>query len=564
MYLSLNTQYNPFTYDELIRPLAEYGKAYKEIEDQYNELSTTANVWDSLQYNPNDKDVYEKYKSYNNDLSREIEDLTTNGLTGNNRKALLNMKARYSREIAPIAQAYQNRQKYAALLQEAYKDPTAIVDRDVNDIGLSEFIKNPNLMPKIQSGALITKRVADKVKSYANSEIKAGKWRGNGPENQLLERVVTTGLTRDDIQAIINNPKAFPEITKLINDVVDTTGVSDWKTNPTAYNKALAYAYEGLYAGVGKQDIDVRKNEEHLTPYQRFMISKYNNDSGNDKGGGKKIPTGNIDRTFYSFPRDIKRTADFLNKEGKLGFKAFYGDFSKNVFKNGKWHKPTGADYPYQITLPAGKYYDAINSILINAGYTQDKLDNMSKEDIETALKKIRDDEAIDGIRRDLYRTSLDDAATEHLFSKMSEKGYKFQKLEGLKSERDKHMPIYGSEEELEYLPKSTASIHLDPVSRDFVMLYGGEWYKVPKDLISNDLVLSIEDAFAQNDEGFSKFSRAQDIYNELMAIAEKRELTDKELNILLATRKAILDMDSRMGEIGKYFTKYVGTQNTQ
>lgn len=560
MYLRLNTQYNPFTYDELVKPLADYGRAYRELEDQYNELSATANVWDSLQYNPNDKDVYEQYKSYNKDLSKEIEDLTTNGLTGNNRKALLNMKARYNREIVPIAQAYQNRQKYASLLQEAYKDPTAIVDRDVNDIGLSEFIKNPNLMPKIQSGALITKRVADKVKNYANSEIKAGKWRGTGPESQLLERVVTTGLTRNDIQAIINNPKAFPEITKLIDDVVDTTGVSDWRTNPTAYKKALAYAYEGLYAGIGKQDVDVRKNEEHSTPYQRFMMDKSNSDAGSNK----KTATSNIDRTFYSFPRDVERIANFLDKEGKLGFKTGYGNFAKNVFKNGKWHKPTGNEYSYQVLKPAGEYYDAINSILINAGYTQDRLNDMSKEDIETALKKIKDDEAIDGIRRDLYRTSLDDAATEHLFSKMQEKGYKFQKIEGFKDEKGKHIPIYGSGEKIEYVPKSTTSIHLDPVSRDFVMLYGGEWYKVPKDLISNDLVLSIEDAFAQDDEGFSKFSKAQNTYNELMALQKKRKLTARELNILIAAREAVLDMDSRMGEIGKYFAKYVGTQNTQ
>lgn len=566
MYLRLNTQFNPFTYDELVKPLADYGKVYKDVEQQYSDLLNGSSVWESLGNNPVDADVYEQYKIYNKDLENDIQDLTTNGLTEKNRKSLLKMKARYNKEIAPIAQAYQARQKYATIIQEAAKDPTMMVNRKASDIGLSKFMKDPNLTPDIQSGALITKRVADKIKNYATNNIKASSWKTTGPEEQLLERIVTTGLTRSDLQNIIFNPQSFPEITKLIKDVVSTTGIENWE-DKNALNKAYQYAYEGLYAGLGKSDIDVRNNAEHITPYQKFMIDKQNSGKNNDK----KPLLNNVDRTFYSFPKDVEKITDFLDKEGKLGFKVGYGNYVNHVFKNGKWHRPEAynpvtkeGDYSYRILKPATDYYDAINSVLINAGYTQDRLDNMNREEIESALQKIRKREAVDGISRSLYRTSLDDVATEHLFSKMKEKGYKFQKLEGFKKEKDKYIPKYGSNEELEYSPKSTTSIHLDPITKDFVILYDGEWYKIPTDLISSDLSLKIEDYFTQDNNGISKFSKAQEVYTTLKNIEKERKLTDRESYLLNAADEALLNMDSSTGEIGKNFTRYVGTKNTQ
>ena len=106
MYLRLNTQYNPFTYDELVKPLVDYGKAYKEAEDTYTTLSSqTESFKDMVNQNVN-SEAYNMYKGYSDDLNKALDDFSK-GMTSSNRAKLLELKKRYAGEIIPIARASQ-------------------------------------------------------------------------------------------------------------------------------------------------------------------------------------------------------------------------------------------------------------------------------------------------------------------------------------------------------------------------------------------------------------------------------------------------------------------------
>lgn len=66
-----------------------------------------------------DPEAYRMYKTYSDDLEARAEDLMRNGLNSTSRRGMLNMRARYSKEIVPIETAYKRREELAAEQRKA-------------------------------------------------------------------------------------------------------------------------------------------------------------------------------------------------------------------------------------------------------------------------------------------------------------------------------------------------------------------------------------------------------------------------------------------------------------
>ena len=207
-------------------------------------------------------------------------------------------------------------------------------------------------------------------------------------------------------------------------------------------------------------------------------------------------------------------------------------------------------------------YYHNINNILLNSGFSQEAINNMNKETIESNLKAITELNAADAIGRNIYRFALDENATEHLLGKVGSRGLKVQELEGF----DNGIGKYSNPVELVHEKGQSGDILFDAKSKDFMVLYQGHYYKLPKGMISNDLYNEIEGYLATDKEGNSNFSRAKEVFDFLSEKASKNgleSLTEKELKAYLNARDAVYSIDTRLGEIGKEFVKYVGTKNT-
>ena len=173
----VTSKFTPFTFEELLKPALLATQAHYEMEDAYTELATKANVWESLANSEQDKDVYNMYKAYSDDLKKQADILASQGLNANSRKALSQMKARYSSEINPIERADIARKKQIEEQRKLASDPTAIISRKASETSLKDYINNPALDYEYQSGALITKRVADEVKNYAKNIVRTGDWK---------------------------------------------------------------------------------------------------------------------------------------------------------------------------------------------------------------------------------------------------------------------------------------------------------------------------------------------------------------------------------------------------
>ena len=273
--------WTPYTFEEILKPLAMYTEEYNKQEDDLTELTTKANIWEKLANEQTDSSAYKMYKNYVNDLEEQANLLSKYGLNPTSRRSILNMKERYSKEITPIEQAYTTKQKQAEQQQQALlKDPTLMLSRRASTTSLDDYIKNPQLAYEAQSGALITKRVADELKNYKETLLREGDWQSTA-SGQLLERRKSTGLTREDIQMIMENPNAFPEIHQIIENVVSSTGIKNWN-DQQALDKAYMHAYEALPAGLGREDIDIQKNEPNRNEYEKWQLEKLKRELGVD------------------------------------------------------------------------------------------------------------------------------------------------------------------------------------------------------------------------------------------------------------------------------------------
>ena len=101
-FITNQTVFEPFTYDEIYKPLQESTAVHNQIADAYAELDAKASVWENMANRATDRKTYEQYMKYANDLRKNVNELAARGLTTNSRNAFRQMFRRYQQEITPL------------------------------------------------------------------------------------------------------------------------------------------------------------------------------------------------------------------------------------------------------------------------------------------------------------------------------------------------------------------------------------------------------------------------------------------------------------------------------
>ena len=266
--LVMGSKYSPFTFDELLKPALLATQAHQELEEQYSELSTKANVWEEIANEQTDPQTYATYKTYANDLKEQADLLATQGLTPNSRKALLNMRSRYSKEIMPIENAYNTRQKLIEEQREALlRDNTLMFDRDYRNISLDDIIKNPNATYSPLSGKEIATRTAVMAKE-AGAAILSDPEYTKVFNGQYVQQKIMQGYDMSQILAAAQrDPNAPRELLEIVNTIKESVGYDSWDD----INKAKIddYINEGLRAAAGTPKVDVMANRGYMTSLER-------------------------------------------------------------------------------------------------------------------------------------------------------------------------------------------------------------------------------------------------------------------------------------------------------
>ena len=248
--LVINSQFHPFSYQDMIAPVALATQAQQDLEDKYSTLGEQSGAYDKLANQQTDPIAYAQYKRYADDLSKQVEQLNKDGLTPSSRTALLNMKRRYSSEITPIDTAYKKREELAKE-QRALRaqDTSAMFDVDYSTASLDKLLANPSASYTPVSGDALAKRAAEMALPL--SKVISPK------TNRTLKTIlgnqyalIQMGASPQDVMAAINNDKnAHPELRKIIDTVYSTSGLDTFDN--ASQKKGMAHIIRGLYSAIG-------------------------------------------------------------------------------------------------------------------------------------------------------------------------------------------------------------------------------------------------------------------------------------------------------------------------
>ena len=261
MYLQLDTKFNPFTYDEMVKPLLYYKMAYKEAEDAYNSLTENTEQFRNIVDREQSPEAFERFQRYSGELSNAVNDFSK-GMNTRNSRALLGLKRRYTQDIKPIDDASKRRKELAEEQRKTeLTNPTILWERRANDMSLDDFINNPNIdYGKSVSGATLTAQVAAAASALAK-EIRDDPDKIKGlAGGDFYEYIKKRGFSSKAIlEAIMEDPNASPILTGLVENTINASGVKAWADTETL-TQAYNYAKQGLWNAVGQDESQLVQN----------------------------------------------------------------------------------------------------------------------------------------------------------------------------------------------------------------------------------------------------------------------------------------------------------------
>lgn len=326
--LVVNSKFQPFSFDRYLQPYQIYGQSYKEIEEQYTDLSAKAGIWDGLANEQTDPYTYKMYKTYANDLENQASQLASEGLNAVSRKNMLNMRARYSKEIIPIEQAYKARTEEAA---EQYKGRAAgmVYEGDASTASLDRYLNNPSIRFNQANSQEGFKRVATTASALSKGlrDYRNGKRLDPYVKTWLQEhgyKDTDVAKAINDIQRLINGDTDVDTngvLNSILQDELNVSGVGKW-SDKAAVMDYFSRVAPALYQAVGQTQVSPYEDYGAKLSAQEAMQRRL-------KALDNPTPTLNYKpRTFSHLEANgalygMKQTRDKLNVQGK-GLKASY------------------------------------------------------------------------------------------------------------------------------------------------------------------------------------------------------------------------------------------------
>ena len=285
--LVIDSKFKARSFDDLIKPLAMYTQEYNALEQGINELDTKASIWENMANEQTDEKAYSMYKNYADDLRSAADQLASQGLSKMSRPALMNLKSRYSKEIVPIEQAYQNRAEEIKE-QRAGRAKGMVYEGDASTASLDRYLRNPSIrygMANAQEGfqrvATAATALSKKLRDYGKGKSLDGFTKTWLQEHGYRDNEVNQAIA--DIEGALRgdgNVRGNNILTNILANEMQTAGVNNWnEAAKMDYYNRIAPA---LYQAVGQTQIGTYQdqaammaaqlaNQKELARYQKSL-----------------------------------------------------------------------------------------------------------------------------------------------------------------------------------------------------------------------------------------------------------------------------------------------------
>lgn len=256
----IDSSFQPFSMEELLTPLMMYKDVYEKQEAAFDDLADKSNQFKYLSETlPEGSKARQIYEGYANDLSQQAQDLATNGLSINSRRALTNLKRRYQGEIGRLVTADEALRKERELRRTMNtKDSSMLYAND--NLSIDDFLDSstPNLYNI--SGTELYTRGAAAGKAASSRVYNAGDEGStlNGYYRRWVER---NGYSKESMNAFRANVSAIPELQQAAEDILAERGALDNLTGDNL-ERARQSVINGIIDGaIYKEDVNLVRDE---------------------------------------------------------------------------------------------------------------------------------------------------------------------------------------------------------------------------------------------------------------------------------------------------------------
>lgn len=258
MPVVVNSRFNPFTYDELVKPVQNMAQAHTAMEEQYNVLADNADQIAASLDPHRDPDASKRYAEYMQGLNDAASALMKGGVNSNAYQNVSNLRRSYMKDIAPIKPAIEARNEDIKNYVDAHmKNPNLLSEYDPRISSVDSYMYGavPNGLNvdgnDIINGAAKMAQ-AESTRRVLHSES------GKAFSDTYWRIYDAYGYNSKEMQDFLDEAKDVPQFKEIIDTVMETTGANGL----TGQNleRARKMAMQGLMSGVVfKQDYDYKQ-----------------------------------------------------------------------------------------------------------------------------------------------------------------------------------------------------------------------------------------------------------------------------------------------------------------
>lgn len=343
------SSFTPFTFEELLKPAMMATEAHQQQQEAYDALATEAALWGVKANQQTDKNTYNQYKQYADNLQRQADLLASQGLTPQSRTALSQMKKDFATQITPIQKAYEAREADIKR-QQAIADKTGgrtVFTRDARTTSLDKYLDNTvtdfyqtNLDKVLEESSAGAKGISSRYR-----KIGYGKAFGNDYYTMTEVMGIPGGMAIEELR----KSGKYKDLDAFIKETLRKEGINE-DTGESIYNredtqKVIDSVYQGILSGlVYDEKTDFKENWRENMAAQEAAANRKTKYEEDIKAG--RINPDGTPRLFYraiprvttaedtnvgklqsdiDFVRQVMQDPSILNRQGQRQKTEGYG-----------------------------------------------------------------------------------------------------------------------------------------------------------------------------------------------------------------------------------------------
>lgn len=266
-----NSYFEPLSYDEIVKPLAELQTQHNEAQEAYDKMAMNTAALENYisKEGEDDARAREMYNNYKTKLQTLQDNLWANGVNAQTRRDLSAARNAYASDITRLAKAVEARQAASKAYWEArHKDPSLITGADPGLSGLDRYLENDLYGQDYYSysGKQFASEVAADAQARANEMLSDPEVVKNPALQGYFLLKSREGYTSQEVQnasyavraALSGDGSLYEKLNpaeKILADTLSThiesTGAAG-KVDADQLGRLFNYGVEGLSQAIGK------------------------------------------------------------------------------------------------------------------------------------------------------------------------------------------------------------------------------------------------------------------------------------------------------------------------